>query len=303
MLGRTMRALALLAVSVALAGGCKQTIIVGNLAATDSSVPGADSEGDAWADDAWIEPPPLSVGTLFYQVGQGAVVRSIVRQCTCLLPAAISPLGNPQEVVACRNACVEITAHAEGGLAPYAYRWSDGETNPSRSICSSGPSTFTVTVSASNGESATAALEVVPAGCCPSTLGEASPGLEMTSGPAHFASDALLAPGSYQVRYLDGCIKSGSNNWNLGLRVANPLNIFNPAFAVVTSSQTLDLPTTNLTYETPEACIEANRGLQPLRFEHEGGQVGLTVKWPIGAPFTPITATVPPPRWELIVCD
>lgn len=102
---------------------------------------------------------------------------------------------------------------------------------------------------------------------------------------AYFAHGAVLAPGRYRVRFVDGCMKyNPSQGWTVnGYGLWNPEG-HNNHWWFVNDRQNLPaiLPPGNVGFrhgeggfETFEECVEASRQLPPVDISFQGGTLGV----------------------------
>jgi hypothetical protein len=121
------------------------------------------------------------------------------------------------------------------------------------------------------------------AGC---VIGEASSfatdgDLDLFGQIVYFAKGESLPPGQYQVSYVDGCMKyNAAQGW--AVHAFAPGSNFNWWLVGETSSDRVVAPPGTIGFrvgaggfEDFEACVMANRALDPITFDFAGGRLGV----------------------------
>ncbi len=214
--------------------------------------------------------------------------------------------------LSCAGDCASVEAVATGGQPPYTFRWDDGSTSPSRTVCPKADTSYHVGVSdtGSTGEFArTAETIVVPLtadviGCpvvgiadsgargCVSadTMGPSTVEVDATGSTHYVANGASLPAGRYRAQWIDGCMKWAYGGPSFGWDVNDPPpGVFggpvamDPGYCLLVDGQNVfvaALP--GLTGSAADSgtndyasCIAANESIPAVDFDFAGGKLGV----------------------------
>jgi hypothetical protein len=215
--------------------------------------------------------------------------------------------------LSCAGDCATVEAVATGGQPPYTFRWDDGSTRPSRTVCPKADTSYRVAVSdtGSTGEFAhDPQMVVVPLtadviGCpavgiadagappCDSavTIGPSTVEVDPT-GSTHYVGSggASLPAGRYRAQWIDGCMKWAYGGPSFGWDVNDPPpGVFggpiamDPGYCLLVDAQNAfvaALP--GLTGSAADSgtndypsCVAANEGIPSVDFDFAGGKLGV----------------------------
>ena len=211
----------------------------------------------------------------------------------------------------CAGDCATVQAVATGGQPPYTFRWDDGSTSPSRTVCPKADASYHVSVSdtGSTGEFSRAPQRVIvpltadvigcPAGtitvagspaCDAAAIAPSTVEVDPTGSTHYVASGASLPAGRYRAQWIDGCMKWAYGGPSFGWDVNDPPpGVFggpvatDPGYCLLVDAQNAfvaALP--GLTGSAADSgasdyasCVAANAGIPAVDFDFAGGKLGV----------------------------
>jgi hypothetical protein len=115
------------------------SVIAGGCSASGGALPlGSDGAGGAPGAGSAVAP---GSGGAFLDTGDAAVSKALSAHVENAAGIRISFV-----TVGCSGACADVVAVAEGGNPGYSYEWEDGSTNPSRRVCPTASTHYSVNV-------------------------------------------------------------------------------------------------------------------------------------------------------------
>ncbi len=196
------------------------------------------------------------------------------------ITTASSPLVSVSAIAACSSQNNGVaTATVSGGVTPYQYLWSNGQTNISASNLTAG--TYTVTVSGSNGCSTTASTTITTA----SSPVVSTSGIAACAGQNNGVATATVSGGvtPYQYSWSDGQTNISASNLTAGtytITVSGSNGCSTTASATITTASSPVVSTSGIAacagQNNGSATATVSGGVMPYQYSWSDGQTNIS---------------------------